>query len=164
MNSRLSQVGTETFPASVSGLPVRPHILPLNPVDNVLGEAREPSASASSALADALRDRPSEEHSADDSGPLAARQPRKAPSPEDPTPEEVESHQLSGHACFRSWCRHCVRGRGSEAAHSSSQPPSSALPVISWDYYFLSTLGTDADEAAGASAEARAWYPPTWSA
>ena len=149
MNESPSQAGAETVSDSVPGLPARPPNLPINLVDDVLGETESQSASASSMLADALRGPPLPEHAADDSELIAARAPRKAVSPEDPKKEEVESHALSGHVCFRSWCRHCVRGRSQEAAHSSSQPSPTTLPVISWDYYFLSTSGIDADDVTG---------------
>ena len=70
---------------------------------------------------------------------LGEQSPWQRARPNDPTEQEVEDHKLTGHACFRSWCRHCVRGRRSEAAHSSIKPPPSALPILSWDYCYLST-------------------------
>ena len=36
---------------------------------------------------------------------------RALPAPPQPTPEMVASHNVS-HIPFRSWCAHCVRGRG----------------------------------------------------
>ena len=36
--------------------------------------------------------------------------------PKLPSPAEVEQHDLT-HVPYRNWCRHCVRGRGKEAAH-----------------------------------------------
>ena len=36
--------------------------------------------------------------------------------PKLPTKLEVEEHNLT-HLPFRSWCRHCVRGRGRELPH-----------------------------------------------
>ena len=83
-----------------------------------------PTVSASAELAAELGGRPQAEATAaaEDAEAEAAREPRKAPSPSDPTADEVEAHKLSGHASFRSWCRHCVRGRGIEAAHSSKPP------------------------------------------
>ena len=137
-----SQAGTELVPHSVPGLPIRPQknitIFPLEGSDEI--EERG-SVSASAELANALGGRaPMEaQGSADEVEPTGARDPRRAPSPDDPTEAEVEAHKLSGHVCFRSWCRHCVRGRGSEAAHASTKPLPSALPVLSWDYCYLSS-------------------------
>ncbi len=37
--------------------------------------------------------------------------------PQEPTKEEVEEHSLI-HVPFRSWCPHCVRGRGRNPGHS----------------------------------------------
>ena len=60
----------------------------------------------------------------------------------DPTPREVDDHLLTGHAVFRSWCSACVRGRGRAAGHpSGSRQDEGAepVPVLSWDYCFLSS-------------------------
>ena len=40
----------------------------------------------------------------------------KMNDPKMPSKEEVEKHNMS-HLPFRSWCRHCVRGKGKELAH-----------------------------------------------
>ena len=37
-------------------------------------------------------------------------------SPLLPSKADVEHHELT-HCPYRSWCRHCVRGRGVEASH-----------------------------------------------
>ena len=34
-----------------------------------------------------------------------------------PSEKEVQEHYLSGHMPYRSWCHHCVRGRGREMDH-----------------------------------------------
>ena len=39
----------------------------------------------------------------------------KRRDPREPTKEEKEDHEKT-HMPFRSWCRHCVRGRGKEEA------------------------------------------------
>ena len=109
-----TQTGNQLTACSPAGLPVRPIplSLSLNPVDNAEGDAERtstPSISASAELAAALGSRSTrEQDEIEDMEPVEARVPRKAPSPEDPTEAEIESHKLSGHACFRSWCRHCV--------------------------------------------------------
>ena len=102
----------------------------------VRGESQTPSAS--SRLVEALS-RPKEPMEVEETEPTEARAPKRAVSPEDPTDAEIEAHKLSGHACFRSWCRHCVRGRGCEAPHSRIETPESAVPTISWDYCYLSS-------------------------
>ena len=128
-----------------AGLPVRPDTLPLQPIHAESSEdtalrGKSPRPSASSRLAAALLgNRPRTEQHEEETEPTEARAPRRAVSPEDPSDAEVEAHKLSGHACFRSWCRHCVRGRGCEAPHSQTKPPESAVPVISWDYCYLSS-------------------------
>ena len=39
--------------------------------------------------------------------------------PKLPSKEEVEEHELT-HLPYRSWCRHCVRGRGKEMPHKKT--------------------------------------------
>ena len=141
----LSPVGIEFTDARANaGLPLRPTTLPLQPIfpessETTASPDKSPSRSASAELVVALGGQPQTEPLMDETEPAEARVPRRAVSPEDPTNAEVEAHKLSGHACFRSWCRHCVRGRGTEAPHSRVKPPDSAVPVISWDYCYLSS-------------------------
>ena len=136
-------------------IPVRP--LQLYPTDlcNFPGgdeeELTEATPSASSALAADLGRGPEDSMVEDEL--TEAKAPRSAPAPEEPSSSEVEAHQLAGHACFRSWCRHCVRGRGCEAAHSSTKPPATALPVLSWDYCFLSSKNDKDRRASDEEAE-----------
>ena len=63
-------------------------------------------ASASESLSRDLR-RHSE---ANDDAQEEYRTPRAAPTPTDPTATEIEEHRLSGHAKFRPWFPHCVKG------------------------------------------------------
>ena len=110
-------------------------------MDMVQGEGVEAASSASAELARALGRNPRGEMSEanEELEPVETRDARRAPTPSDPTSAEVENHQLTGHAVFRSWCRHCVRGRGREAAHSSTARPEGSLPILSWDYCYLSS-------------------------
>ena len=60
------------------------------------------------------------------------------PIPTDPSPQERREHELMGHVQFRSWCRHCVRGRGKSAAHYQQDAEQThAVPHVSFDYVFL---------------------------
>ena len=43
--------------------------------------------------------------------------PRVPPGPSEPTQEEQYEHYATGHASHRSWCDHCVRGRGRVSPH-----------------------------------------------
>ena len=152
------QAGNEFIPCTVPGLPVRPTPYQLSNFDTIPGEVETPSASASAELAQALGGRPIDmpAEAADArtlAEPTEAREARRAPTPEDPTASEVEAHQLAGHAVFRSWCRHCVRGRGREAAHSSTSRPEGALPILSWDYCYLHSKKQVGGQAASPGAE-----------
>ena len=45
----------------------------------------------------------------------AAVKPLRAPH--EPTAEEIEEHNASGHAHYRAWCPHCVAGKGKADSH-----------------------------------------------
>ena len=139
-----------------AGLPIRPTNIPLQPVypessENIVSTGESPTRSASSRLVEALGSQPRPEPIGmeEETAQTEARAPRRAVSPEDPTEAEIEAHKLAGHACFRSWCRHCVRGRGTEAPHSRVKPPDSAIPIISWDYCYLSSSKDSPDPRTG---------------
>ena len=39
----------------------------------------------------------------------------------EPSAREIAEHELTGHAVYRSWCRHCVASKGQAQAHSSRE-------------------------------------------
>ena len=57
-------------------------------------------------------------------------------SPEGPSAEARRRHEVAGHWPFRSWCRHCLRGRGKPDPHKSGEKGEYEKPVISMDYCF----------------------------
>ena len=61
-------------------------------------------------------------------------------SPVKPTMEEVQEHNIS-HLPYRSWCSHCVRGRGRTLAHrriqESDEVKARRRPVVAIDYFYL---------------------------
>ena len=59
------------------------------------------------------------------------------PSPYMPTQSERDDHDLT-HATYRSWCEHCVQGRGVEMGHRVGDDHSErGVAVIGFDYMFL---------------------------
>ena len=58
------------------------------------------------------------------------------PTPEKPTLSEYLDH-CTTHYPYRSWCRHCVEGRGREFGHATRQQEPGRTPVISFDYAFI---------------------------
>ena len=54
-----------------------------------------------------------------------------------PTEAEVEEHNLT-HLPYRSWCRHCVRGRGKEMPHRKLEDEA-GMPEVHADLCFLAT-------------------------
>ena len=62
-------------------------------------------------------------------------------SPMAPTKEMRDNHEAMGHACFRTWCGPCVKGRGRDHGHFRKDRDDSDTPVISWDYGFFECKG-----------------------
>jgi hypothetical protein len=58
-----------------------------------------------------------------------------------PGQEEVDEHNVS-HVPFRSWCKHCVKGKAVNRGHSRSVAVSE-VPVISIDYAFVNENGEE---------------------
>ena len=78
---------------------------------------------------------------------------RVKPGPPDPTALEKDNHQATGHAIFRCWCDPCVRGRGRGKGHYEVDHEGERVPVLSWDYGFLSSKSQDEDAQAEASGQ-----------
>ena len=61
---------------------------------------------------------------------------RKLHDPKLPSENEVKEHYLSGHLPFRSWCPHCVKGRGKEMEHKKQDEEQTGIPEYHLDYCF----------------------------
>ena len=64
------------------------------------------------------------------------RTPARVRDPKMPSSEEVEQHNLT-HLPPRSWCLHCVRGRGEATPHRSADRSNDAVPELHLDYCFM---------------------------
>ena len=58
------------------------------------------------------------------------------PAPRAPSRAEWERHVVS-HVPYRSWCRHCVAGRGMERQHTRRIDHEDQFPHVSIDYGYL---------------------------
>ena len=68
---------------------------------------------------------------------------RKLHDPKLPSKAEVEAHNLT-HLPFRSWCRHCVRGRGEEEPHrKNAERGDGGVAEIHVDYAFPGSHGQE---------------------
>ena len=72
---------------------------------------------------------------------LAAENPpvRVIKSPNQPSQEDIDRHNASGHVPFRSWCPVCVEASAKDAPHTSTEGPKHDFPVFSSDYAFMGT-------------------------
>ena len=65
------------------------------------------------------------------------RRVKKVHFPKLPNEEEVREYYLSGHMPYRSWCHHCVRGRGRERDHTKKgEEATKGIPEYHMDYCF----------------------------
>ena len=62
-----------------------------------------------------------------------------APDPGQPSKADIERHEAT-HAEYRSWCPHCVRGRGVASGHSRKAWDGNpcSIPEVVMDYCFPS--------------------------
>ena len=99
---------------------------PENPDSEVPGGARDPEVPGGAH--DPMRD------DVDGDEAMVPRVPNLLP---EPSPRQIAEHELTGHAVYTSWCRHCVASKGRAHAHSSREE--GELPEIGIDYgFFLS--------------------------
>ena len=60
-----------------------------------------------------------------------------AKNPELPSQEEIDRHNVT-HMPYRSWCRHCIMGRGRSAPHKKLDAEKQhVIPTVSHDYGFI---------------------------
>ncbi len=64
--------------------------------------------------------------------------PQVASQPRLPSREQVDLHEAMGHAQYRSWCEDCIFGQGREDRHLRNRDSQRSMPVIGYDYAFLS--------------------------
>ena len=68
-------------------------------------------------------------------GECGSRIPVKIKDPKLPSPEEEKEHMLT-HLPYRSWCVHCVRGKGRSMDHRRSEGER-GVREVHLDYCFL---------------------------
>ena len=74
--------------------------------------------------------------SAGDGGESGARMPKKMQDPKLPTQAEIDEHVMT-HLPYRSWCTHCVRGRGGAHPHRKAEAEDRSIPELHMDYCFM---------------------------
>ena len=67
-----------------------------------------------------------------------ARQPKMPQEVSQPTPAERARHEVT-HAEFKSWCRHCMEGKGRDHVHRSIDRIEDTQPIIGLDFFFPGT-------------------------
>ena len=60
-------------------------------------------------------------------------------APNQPSQEDIDKHNASGHVPFRSWCPVCVEASAKDAPHRATSGSTHDLPVFSSDYAFMGT-------------------------
>ena len=70
-------------------------------------------------------------------------------SPSAPSRQEMLEHSIT-HYPFRSWCVHCTRGKCKASQHNiSGGSEASEVPIVGFDYAFLSDRGSKDEEDKG---------------
>ena len=62
-----------------------------------------------------------------------------------PSQKEIEDHERT-HLPFRSWCKHCVFGKGQSHPHYKKEKEEGGIPCISWDYMYMKGDGSKYEE------------------
>ena len=78
-----------------------------------------------------------------ESGEEEGREPKTMRAPKKVTKEERDAHEAT-HMPFRSWCRHCVRGRARNMQHhkgKEEEDKGNKIPRVSLDYFFMLYVG-----------------------
>ena len=129
-------------PEGTAVRPVRKVAENLATIDNVADEEVKGD------VEDIIADDVEEEQGIDDSDE-EGQQPKVMRSPKAPTKAEREEHEAT-HLPFRSWCTHCLRGRGRNKPHHrqvvDEELDQLKVPKISTDYFFMSQEDEKASE------------------
>ena len=67
--------------------------------------------------------------------------PRVLSLPPEPSATQIAEHELTGHAVYRSWCRHCGASKG--RAHADVSREEGELPEIGMDNGFFGRCRED---------------------
>ena len=88
-----------------------------------------------------------EEQEADEEEQMEAAEVRAKRGPTEPTEAEMLKHEAT-HVPYRSWCQHCVRGRGRRKPHyrRDEGEGGNKAPKVSMDYFFLGGEECEASE------------------
>ena len=65
-----------------------------------------------------------------------------------PSQKEVDEHERT-HLPFRSWCAHCVKGKGQSHPHWNKDKEDCGIATISWNYFYMNDDENDKTEADG---------------
>ena len=74
-----------------------------------------------------------------------ARRNKGLPHGYKPSQKEIEEHERT-HIPFRSWCKHCVFGKGQSHPHYAKDKEEEGMPCISWDYMYMKGDGSKYEE------------------
>ena len=72
----------------------------------------------------------------EDDGEWGARRVERKHEPKGPSERERQEHSVT-HLPFRSWCRHCVRGQGTEEPCKRTKGEGPEIPEVHLDFMFM---------------------------
>ena len=71
--------------------------------------------------------------------------PKLTRAPLAPSQQEIKDH-IVNHLPFRSWCKHCVRGKSKAIPHKVNESRISDVLAVSIDYMFMSQKQSENEE------------------
>ena len=107
-------------------------VSPLFPTELGSEGAQATAASTTAQIADGVTNNPIE--------PEEVKQHRVPPTPSMPTLSELQKHRIS-YLPHRSWCPDCVEAFARERVHLAAESSARDFPLVSVDYFFLSSKG-----------------------
>ena len=58
-----------------------------------------------------------------------------------PSRQDIDEHDAGGHSTYRAWCEPCVEGRGTGTPHRRGKGQESKIPILAFDYLFVTPEG-----------------------
>ena len=141
MDARFSLAGTVSEEQARTPEKAAGTLGPVSPFVDDSGEMRKDSS-------ERMEDEEGKRSSAEEEKqcPMREHEEERAPnilrSPVKPSRREVEEHNAV-HMPYRDWCPHCVRGRGIDSPHRTTEKDPSRVPMICADYGYLSNKAGD---------------------
>ena len=107
----------------------------IRPVSKGINAAASKSACAAEGVEEMEGDKEDQCHPCGEDTEAGDRSKIRVTTPYRPSQSEVDDHNET-HLPYRSWCKHCIRGRGKEASHHQQTAEERTVPEFHMDFCF----------------------------